>query len=126
MKEYDYDVTFDGLLNGKIKRKKRRRPILYAVIIIALFLTLALLLGGCSGWGAKRTEYPDGRVVITARQWQCLTDSKRTQMKFAIPDLGIAEVGTSILDAESIAAIGKVIAEIMQPWWLIGGKAVKP
>ena len=48
MNQYDYDVTFDGLLNGKIKRRKRCRPILYAVIIIVVILTLALLLGGCS------------------------------------------------------------------------------
>ncbi len=91
-----------------------------------LFIALALLLSGCSGWDAKRTEHPDGRVVIMARQWQFLTDSKRTRMKFAIPDLGIAEVGTSILDAESIAAIGKVIAEVMQPWWLIAREEVGP
>ncbi len=74
-----------------------------------LFITLALLLGGCSGWSAKRTEHPDGRVVITARQWQCLTDSNRTRMKFKIPDLGKAEVGTSILDAESLAEIIKAL-----------------
>ncbi len=48
MRQYDYDVTFDGLLSGKIKRKKRRGPLLYAVIVIVLLITLALLLGGCS------------------------------------------------------------------------------
>ena len=48
MKRYDYDVTFDGLCNGKMKRRKRWRPILCAVIILAVLITLALLLGGCS------------------------------------------------------------------------------
>ncbi|KKL54760.1 hypothetical protein LCGC14_2262240, partial [marine sediment metagenome] len=76
-----------------------------------LLITLALLLGGCSGWNAKRTEHPDGRVVIAARQWQFLTDSNRTRMKFTIPDLGIAEVGTSIIDAESLADIIKALPE---------------
>lgn len=90
-----------------------------------LLITLALLLGGCSGWSAKRTDYPDGRVVVMASQWQCLTDSQRARMKFKIPGLGSAEVGTSILDAESIAAIGKVLAEILEPRWLIA-KEVKP
>ena len=122
---YPEQSSVQGEMEFKLD-KIHDRIIQFGIIQIGILLViaLALLLGGCSGWGAKRTEYPDGRVVITARQWQCLTDSKRTQMKFAIPDLGIAEVGTSILDAESIAAIGKVIAEIMQPWWLISGKAV--
>ena len=108
----------------KYKHEDLSIAVFAVVMIIISGFIICTILGGCSGWGAKRTEYPDGRVVATARQWQFLTDSKRTQMKFAIPDLGTAEVGTSILDAESIAAIGKVIAEIMQPWWLISGKAV--
>ena len=61
MKQYDYDVTFDGLLNGKIKRRKRCRPIVFAVIIIVVILILALLLCGCSQTIAT---YKDGVATV--------------------------------------------------------------
>jgi len=86
-------------------------------------MVAVILFGGCSSWDAEKvTEYfadPNEtalvkRVTVRAKQSQCMTDSSRMGMKFKIDDLGKASVGTSILDAESVAAI---VAEL-KPFFL--------
>ncbi len=71
MKRYDYDVTFDGLCNGKMKRRKRWRPILCAVIILAVLITLALLLTGCSQTIAT---YKDGVATVKRNRFLMTED----------------------------------------------------
>ncbi len=78
-----------------------------------LLITLALVLGGCSQFRARKvTQYPDGRAeTITASQFQCLTDSTRTNFAAKVEGLGTASVGMSIIDAESLAEIIKALPE---------------
>jgi hypothetical protein len=76
-------------------------------------------MGGCSSWEANRSkqefEYIDGKMRVTksetvkAKQAQYFTDSERTAINFVIRGLGTASIGTSQLDAESLAEIIKAL-----------------
>ncbi len=90
---------------------------LWMIVCFVIIITLALVLGGCSQFRARKvTEYNiDGMVeTITASQFQCLTDSNRTNFAAKVKGLGSASVGTSIIDAESLAEIIKALPEGMK------------
>ncbi len=95
--------------------------------LLLTILPAMVLLCGCGSWEAEKvTEYfasgssvsdpndtPDTlnkpvlikRVTVKAKQFQCMTDSTRINMKVEVDDLGKASMGTSVVDAESAAAI---------------------
>ena len=116
MKRYDYDVTFEGLLNGKIKRRKRRRPILFAVIIIALLITIALLLGGCTRTGYLYTlEHLDGRVETTRiTHTKILVFTETKELSFVTPDGARLGVGWMTIDPQAAVDFAKVV---VPPLW---------
>ncbi len=73
-----------------------------------LLITLALLLGGCTTWNIDKTTLrPDGSIEsrVKASMTQCLTDSSRTKVVIEVNGVGKAEIGSSVIDAESAAAI---------------------
>ena len=111
MKQYDYDVTFDGLLEGKIKRRLRWWPILFAVISIVLLITLALLFGGCA-----MLEHADKEGNVT-KYWR-VGDQTIGVGNATLPD------GTVLNFTEQKSELPKV--EITATSIKIGGKAVKP
>ena len=79
-----------------------------------LLITLALLLGGCMSYRGEKTSYrPDGSVEtrIKASMTHCLVDSSRTDFKVEVEGLGKASVGSSVIDAESLAEIIKALPE---------------
>ncbi len=82
--------------------------------IAVVLLTLALLLGGCMTHNAEKTTYrPDGNIEsrTKASMAQCLVDSSRTDFKVEVEGLGKASVGSSVIDAESLAEIIKALPE---------------
>ena len=111
MKRYDYDVTFDGLCNGKMKRRKRWRPILCAVIILAILITLALLLGGCVTIHVERA--PDG--TIYARYERCIFSQNLEGVEIDLVT-GKATIMKQQSDAEGVArSVARGFAEGLNP-----------
>jgi len=82
---------------------------------VSWMLLLLFLLNGCGSWeGRKHLQefaYIDGKMYCTrdalveAKQAQYFTDASRTNMNFAVEGLGTASIGTSVIDAESLADI---------------------